>query len=651
MGAVRTRYCAENTGLGGDGMLTRMGSWINERWPLSRLIRLGLEEDIPGGSSYAYVFGSLLLFTFATQAATGIWQLFYYVPTVQHAYDSVSYLRTEIPFGWLIHGLHYWGANAMVILLLCHVIRVFIWGAYKRPRELTWVVGVGLFLVTLAMSFTGAPLPWDETGYWATEVGTSIAGTVPVIGNLTKQLMRGGESMGQLALSRMFILHVAIIPAGLLTLAGVHLVAFRQFGSVGPWGEAKRKRIGKFWPDQLFKDTLVCALLLMVLMALVVIVPPPFAGPADPLDTTFTPKPEWNFLFLYESLKFFPGKLEPVGTIGIPVLGIIVLMLLPFLDRKSERHPGRRWLALSLGALSVTGLVWLTLIGYYSKPGQERQVTESSGAAPTVPLGSAEPGKALFLAQGCTGCHKVSGSGGSVGPDLSAEGSKGRTRDWLRLQIRNPKAHNTSTVMPPFSTMTDQQLDRLVNYLLSLTAGNTQAGRITTSGRTATAVTAAVAAAQVPGRAAFTIGSTKHGAALFQRYCVACHGLQGIGQIANPGATSAMVPALRPIERGLYNLNPQLFAQNIDQKIQHGSVPTGLHPALRMPAFGDAYTLTQEEISDLEAYILSFNGVDRGEVMHPGVLPWTFLIAAAGALMLILVIVLCTFRLSRPIEP
>ena len=629
-------------------MLTRLGSWINERWPLSRLIRLALEEDILGGSSYAYVFGSMLLFTFATQAATGVWQLFYYVPTVQHAYDSVGYLRTEIPFGWLIHGLHYWGANAMVILLLCHIIRVFIWGAYKRPRELTWLAGVGLFLATLAMSFTGAPLPWDEPGYWATEVGTSIAGTVPVIGNLTKQLMRGGESMGQLALSRMFILHVAIIPAGLLTLAGVHLVAFRQFGSVGPWGEAKRKRIGKFWPDQLFKDTLVGALLLMVLIALVVIVPPPFAGPADPLDTTFTPKPEWNFLFLYESLKFFPGKLEPVGTVGIPALGIAVLMLLPFFDRRGERHPGRRYLALSLGALTVTGLVWLTLTGYYSKPGQERQVTER-GAAPIVPSESAKPGKALFLAQGCTGCHKVNGGGGSVGPDLSAEGSKGRTQGWLRLQIRNPKAHNPSTIMPAFSSLTDQQLERLVGFLLSL-KGHTAPGGSAASGP-ASISTPATAAAAVPEKAAFFIGSVKHGAVLFERNCVACHGPQGTGQVANPGATTAMVPALRPIDRVVYNVNPQLFAQNIDLKIQHGSVPAGPHPTLRMPAFGDTHTLSQEEISDLEAYILGLNDVDRGEAVHPGVLPWTFLIAVTGAFILILVMVLCTFRFWRRIEP
>ncbi|RQW83271.1 MAG: cytochrome bc complex cytochrome b subunit, partial [Geobacter sp.] len=197
-------------------MLTRLGNWFNERWPFSELIRIGLDEEIPGGSSYAYVFGSLLLFTFSLQAVTGVWQLFYYVPSVQHAYDSLNYLRTEITFGWLIHGLHYWGANAMIILLLCHAVQVFTWGAYKRPRELTWLAGLGLFLVTLAMSFTGSPLPWDEQGYWATVVGTSIAGTVPFVGNLIKLLMRGGQEMGQLALSRMFVLHVAIFPVGLL---------------------------------------------------------------------------------------------------------------------------------------------------------------------------------------------------------------------------------------------------------------------------------------------------------------------------------------------------------------------------------------------------------------------------------------------------
>lgn len=608
-------------------MLTRLGTWINERWPLSELISSGLEEEIPGGSSYAYVFGSLLLFTFSLQAVTGVWQLFYYVPSVHFAYDSLNYLRTEIPFGWLIHGLHHWGANAMVILLLCHALRVFIWGAYKLPRELTWLTGVGLFLVTLALSFTGSPLPWDEQGFWATEVGTSIAGTVPFAGNLIKQLMRGGQEMGQLALSRMFILHVALLPVGLLSLVGIHLVALRRFGSTGPWDAAKRLRIGRFWPDQVFKDMVACALLLVILIALVVFFPPAFTGPADPQDTTYLPKPEWNFLFLYEILKFFPGKLDVIGTVGIPTVGILALVLLPFLDKKSERAPGRRRLAMSLAGLVVVGLIGLTLAGHYSNPADDQgeitlPVSASSEQSANVGLG-----KALFLSQGCAACHTVNGSGGRMGPDLSAEGEKGRTPEWLRTQIRNPKAHDPQSLMPAYSSLSNQQIDQLVAYLLSLTGGSqaVSAGPVPLAMPDTTS-----AAVPVPGKAAFIIGSAEHGAVLFAMNCASCHGPAGAVKVPNPGSTDGFVPVLQPIDRKLYDESPQKFASAIDLIIQHGSRPDGPHPALIMPAFGATRALTQAEIAHLEAYILELNGVQRGKILRPGMQPTTFLLIVSG---------------------
>ena len=157
--------------------------WINERWPLSIVLRWGSDEKVVGGSRLAYVFGSSLLFLFILQAVTGVWQMLYYAPTTDHAYQSVSYLRFEVPFGWLIHGLHYWGSNAFIVLLGLHTLRVFIWGAYKRPRELIWLSGVMLLLTGIALEFSGALLPWDMMGYWAAEVGSSIAGTTPLIGD------------------------------------------------------------------------------------------------------------------------------------------------------------------------------------------------------------------------------------------------------------------------------------------------------------------------------------------------------------------------------------------------------------------------------------------------------------------------------------
>jgi ubiquinol-cytochrome c reductase cytochrome b subunit len=144
--------------------MSRFINWFTYRWPFRAVIKWSLEEEIPGGDSFWYTFGATTLFVFVIQVVTGIWQLFYYVPTVDHAYQSVSYLRYQVPFGWLIHGLHYWGSNAFIVMVFIHLLRVFIWGAYKAPRQLTWLVGVILLFLVLALSFTGALLPWD----WAT---------------------------------------------------------------------------------------------------------------------------------------------------------------------------------------------------------------------------------------------------------------------------------------------------------------------------------------------------------------------------------------------------------------------------------------------------------------------------------------------------
>src|SRR5512135_1858631 len=170
-------------------MMQRLWAWVNERWPASPLIRVLLTEDIPGGGSALYSLGSSVLFVFIIQAVTGVCQLFYYVPTTAGAYVSLSFLRLEVPLGWLVHNLHYWGATVMLVLILLHMTQVFVWGAYKNPRQLTWLIGVLQFLIVMGMIFTGPALQWDERGYWEAEVGTSIAGTVPLVGAFTERLL------------------------------------------------------------------------------------------------------------------------------------------------------------------------------------------------------------------------------------------------------------------------------------------------------------------------------------------------------------------------------------------------------------------------------------------------------------------------------
>jgi ubiquinol-cytochrome c reductase cytochrome b subunit len=649
-----------------DTIISRVLKWVNDRWPLSTLLRLSLEEEIPGGSRFAYTLGSATLIVFLLQAVSGVMQLIYYVPTVDHAYDSISYLRTEVPFGWLIHGLHFWGANAMIILVVLHMARVFIWAAYKSPRELTWLIGTAQLVVIMALSFTGTPLHWDQRGYWAAEVGTSIAGSAPVVGNLIKQIMRGGETISQLTLSRFFAAHIYIFPPLLLTLIGAHLIALRSSGSVGPWDETTRAQSGPFWPDQVFKDAVTGTVVFLILLALIVFAPPGFYGPADTLDTFYVPKAEWNLLFLYESLKFFPGRLEPVGSVGIPTVLVLALVLLPFLDRKPERNPFRRPIAMLCGLIYIAFLLGFTIAGYYSKGYGQAPVTQKLSTASigktTVPQspGSSQgedavaiaKGSEIFASQRCSGCHRINRVGGRIGPDLSGEGKKGHDRKWLADQIRNPKSHFPNSVMPAFTSLSDQEVNSLVAYLMSLEvkSSSDQSGLNDSGDVKKSAVSTAVndneqrppssnlAGKGFPGQAAFIIGSAKHGAILFEKNCFPCHGSEGKGGIPNMGSDEKVVPPLNPVETDISSPDPRIFADNIDRMIQHGSVPAGPNPALRMPAFGDTNSLTQQEISNLEAYIMSLNNVDRAKLIHPGMMPRHFFFLVISVFVIVIFI-------------
>jgi ubiquinol-cytochrome c reductase cytochrome b subunit len=645
-------------------MLSQIRRWLNERWPFSFLAHLALDEEIPGGSRYSYTLGSALLTVFVLQAATGILQLFYYIPAVDHAYDSINFLRTRIPFGWLVNGLHYWGANAMIIIITLHISRVFVWGAYKRPRELTWLFGVSLLLIVMGMSFTGGPLSWDQKAYWEAEVGTSIPGSIPVVGDMIKQIMRGGEEMGQLTLSRLFVVHTAILPAILVILMAAHLIAFRKSGSVGPWDEAQRGVKGQFWPEQVFKDALISTIVILSLITLAIFAPKAFNGAADPLDSQFVPKPEWNFLFLYEALKFFPGRLEPIGAMGFPLVLILPLVLLPFLDRNPERNPLKRPIIIACGILFWGTIAAFTIAGYYSKPAAGEVpvppslVPRTAAVSPPV-----QNGAQLFQSQGCIGCHRVNDAGGTIGPDLSGEGLSGRTSDWLITQIRNPKTHDPDSVMPVFSTLSDKDVNALVDYLLSLRGKITpvteqkpaESSSDSVSVQTSPAPQAEKASGQTsqnavfpsrnqPGRAADIIGSAERGAILFKMECMPCHGPDGTDKVPNPGSADGTVPPLNPIDRELFNKDLKEFTENIDKYLQHGSTPEGPNPSHSMPAFGDSNSLTQQQIANVEAYILQLNGINRADMINPGMKPQRFFFMVVPAFIIIMLLLVGIYR-------
>ncbi len=434
-------------------------SWLNARLPIGPLLSSFLDEVIPGGASWAYVFGSICLTLLGVQFLTGVTLAFFYVPSPDHALASITYLHDEVPFGRIILGLHHWSANIFIGVIGLHVLQTFLWGAYKRPREFVWWSGIGLLLLVQGFHFTGYTLPWDQQGYWATEVGTSIAGSAPVIGSYIQKVMRGGEDLGALTLTRFYALHVVILPTIVVALALFHLLCLRLSGPAGSWRSRKTEADAapNFYPDQMLKDAIAITLVLSCILLLSVFAYSPPTSPADPTDTSVLPRPEWNFLFLFQLLRYFPGVLEWVGATVVPGALVALLFALPFLDRTEERNPWRRQATIvsGFGVLVMIGL--LTALAVWSD-----RATVAYMLHPAVRAGAQ-----VYTENDCASCHKIRGEGNSSGPDLSFIG-KARQMTWMRQYIRDPDSLNPDSTMPPFKSLTEEELDHLVAYLESL---------------------------------------------------------------------------------------------------------------------------------------------------------------------------------------
>ncbi len=281
-------------------MASRIFEWLDSRLNLKAVEHSLLDEPIPGGASWIYVFGSATLFLFILQAITGMFLAVYYAPTPDHAYDSVQFIENQVTFGWFVRGVHHWGASGMVVAVGLHMLQVFLYGAFKPPREMMWMVGVVLFLLVMGFAFTGYLLPWDQTAYWATQVGINMVGTVPLVGDFGVKVLRGGETLGALTLSRFFAVHVLFLPALIITGIMFHLFILRRVGPAGPWDE-KRAAAGSetFYPRQVYMDAVVMFGVFGVVALLAIFVPFPLTDKANPSDTSFVPVPEWYFLFYY----------------------------------------------------------------------------------------------------------------------------------------------------------------------------------------------------------------------------------------------------------------------------------------------------------------------------------------------------------------
>jgi ubiquinol-cytochrome c reductase cytochrome b subunit len=433
-----------------------------------------LLEPIKGGSRWTAAFGSLLLFVFVLQVVTGILLTTCYAPSVGTAWQSVKYIQDEAPLGWFIRGLHHWGSSAMVILLLFHLVQVFVWGAYKRPRELTWMTGVLLLATTLGLAFTGYLLPWDEKAYWASKVGLGIVGTVPGVGYHVRLLLQGGPDMGNLTLTRFFALHGFVLPGAIIALVVVHLYFFRLHGVTTAWwehDELLESKTEPFWPGQVWKDGVVALGFLLLLAGWVCTHPAPLGAVADP-SKAYEARPEWYFMFLFQILRYFHGSYEVVGTFILPSLFFAVLFFWPLLDRNPSRDPRHRPLAMTMLAAGVVGLVGLTIFAIatdvrMSKP--EIAMQPKPAAGPLQQINAV----GLFTTN-CLACHGIDGTGNALRVALptipnftDAVWQKTQTDDNFISRINDGKV----PAMPAFKgKLNPEQIHALVVYVRAFAA-------------------------------------------------------------------------------------------------------------------------------------------------------------------------------------
>ena len=456
-----------------------------------------LDEPIPPGVGWWFVTGSILLFLLAVQLITGIVLTMYYVPAPEHAYDSVRYIADRLPLGWIVRALHFFGASFIVIAAVLHMLRVVLFGSYKKPREVTWITGVVLLLIILGFALTGYLLPWDQKAYWATTVTINIARSSPVFGEQIAGIMRGGSELGALTLLRWYATHVFLLPAALIGFVVAHLYLMRRHGISGPVTSAAGEP-RPFYPYQAFKDTIAAAVVFALLLTFALTVKVPLDAIADPSDATYVPRPEWYFLSLFQLLKYFPGPLEPVATIVIPGLVVGGLLLLPFLDRSGHRRLLQRRLVLAAFVVLGAGVSALTYLGLKDSPAH-------ADPSRWGPLALA--GREFVQDQRCTSCHRIGGAANPI-----ADTRLKRDPDWLLAHVPDPEMIAPGLRKPPQGGMRESQARSIQSYLQKVRAG---------------------------GHAPEPTGETRTAVLVLGRWCGSCHVIDGEGAEQGPELTRA----------------------------------------------------------------------------------------------------------------
>src|SRR5499426_1772059 len=464
-------------------LITKIGQWFDHRLHLAAPIREAAEHPIPKkSSSWFYVFGSAALTVFFLQLVTGILLALIYVPSAAEAWNSLQALNHDVTLGWFIRALHGWGSNFMVAIVLIHMAQVFLFGAYKFPRELTWIVGVFLLLMTLGMAFSGQILRFDQDAYWGLGIGASIASRVPIAGPAIVKLMLGGPIIAGATLSRFFAMHVFVIPGLLIGFVCLHVLMVLKLG-INEWPmpgrivkratylseyhELTRKDGVPFVPYAVWKDMFFAAFILLAVAACALWFGP-FGptGQPDPTIIQTVPKPDYFFLWLYALLSLLPPSLEtPVLLIG-PVVGIGALLLLPFLSGEGEKSWRRRPIAV------VTVLLLAVTLGTFTRlaqiaPWSPHMDAWSSDPVPARLLKRStaleRQGALVFQGKQCRNCHSLGDSGGKRGPALDDVAVR-LTQDQLIRQVIQGGGN-----MPAYGkNLSPAETTALVAFLLTL---------------------------------------------------------------------------------------------------------------------------------------------------------------------------------------
>ena len=435
-------------------LIASIGEWLDERLQIGASIRETAEHEVPRKSaSWFYVFGSAAFAVFILQIVTGIMLALIYVPSAGEAWSSLQTLNHNVSLGWYIRALHGWGSDFMVAIVLIHMMQVFLFGAYKYPRELTWIVGVFLLLVTLGMAFSGQVLRFDQDAYWGLGIGASISSRIPLIGPFVVNLLLGGPIIAGATLSRFFALHVFVIPGLLITFVAVHLLMVLKLG-INEWPmagrvvrkatylkeyrELTRNEGVPFVPGAIWKDLFFSAFILFSI-ALCAYYFGPFgpSGPPDPTIIQTAPRPDYFFLWLYAVLSYLPASMETPALLIGPVVAILALLLLPFLAGEGEKSWRRRPIAVLTVLLAAVALATFTHLAEHT-PWSPVMDAWSGIPIPTEFLQNRtaleRQGALVFQIKQCHNCHSLANQGGKRGPALDSVAVR-LTQDQLIRQV------------------------------------------------------------------------------------------------------------------------------------------------------------------------------------------------------------------------